>query len=115
MTDAATDATGPKSTRRRPDWAALAIAAALLAVAAIIALDSTRLGGAASYARIGPQTVPYVIALCLAGLGLWTLVEAIRRDFPEREPQELLPAMPPMVARLAVDGSMGKNRPWGRR
>jgi hypothetical protein len=32
----------------------------------------------------------------------------------EREPQLLLPVMPPMVARLAGDTSTGKNRPCGR-
>lgn len=80
-------------TRRRPDWAALAIAAALLVLAAVVALDASRLGGAASYARIGPQTVPYVIALCLAGLGIWAAIEAIRGDFPEREPQEARPVL----------------------
>jgi hypothetical protein len=29
----------------------------------------------------------------------------------ERAPQELLPAMPPMVQRVAVEGSTGKNQP----
>ncbi len=31
------------------------------------------------------------------------------------EPQELLPAMPPMVQRAWVEGSTGKNRSWPRR
>ena len=78
---------------RRPDGAALCIAAALAALAVLIAWDSSRLGGAASYARIGPQTVPYVIALCLAGLGVWTVLAAFRRDFPERDPQEARPVL----------------------
>ena len=30
-----------------------------------------------SKARIGPQTVPYLIAFCLAGLGIWTLIDFI--------------------------------------
>ena len=84
-----TEASGPTpSMKRRPDWPALCIAFALLAFAAIIALDASRLSGAASYARIGPQTVPIVIAICLALLGAWCAVEAWRGDFPEREPQE---------------------------
>lgn len=83
----------PNATRRRPDWAVLVIAAALIVLAAVVAVDASRLGGAASYARIGPQTVPYLIASCLAGLGVWTIIAAIRGDFPPREPQELRPVI----------------------
>lgn len=78
---------------RRPDRAALVIAAILLLLAAVIAWDASRLGGAAQYARIGPQTIPYVVAFCLAGLGLWTIFEAVRGDFPEREHQEVRPVL----------------------
>ncbi|RYE07770.1 MAG: tripartite tricarboxylate transporter TctB family protein [Hyphomicrobiales bacterium] len=82
-----------RKSERRPDRAALAIAAGLLVIAGVIAWDASRLGGTVQYARIGPQTVPYVIALCLAGLGLWTIVEALRGDFPEREKQETRPVL----------------------
>jgi putative tricarboxylic transport membrane protein len=78
---------------RRPDWAALCIAAALAGLAALIAWDTSRLGGAGSYARIGPQTVPYLVALGLAGLGAWTVLAAFRGDFPAREPQEARPVL----------------------
>jgi len=78
---------------RRPDRAALVIAAVLLVLAAIVAWDASRVVGGGQYARIGPQTIPYVIALCLAGLGVWTIFEAIRGDFPEREPQEAMPVL----------------------
>ena len=81
------------SHKRRPDRAALAIAAVLLVVAGTIAWDASHLSGVARYARIGPQTVPLVIALCFAGLGFWTILEAWRGDFPEREPQELRPVL----------------------
>lgn len=73
---------------RRPDWAALGIAVLLALIAALVAWDTSRLGGGGSYARIGPQTVPYVIALCLAGLSAWTVFAAFHHDFPERERQE---------------------------
>jgi len=79
--------------QRRPDWAALFIGIGLFAIAALVAFDASRLGGAASYARIGPQTVPYAIALVLAGLGLWTVIEAWRGDFPRRERQEIVPVL----------------------
>lgn len=77
--------------RRRPDWAALVIAAALLVLGVVVAWDASRLGTGGAYARIGPQTIPYVIAFCLGGLAVWTAIEAIRGDFPEREQQDLAP------------------------
>jgi putative tricarboxylic transport membrane protein len=85
--------TGPTVERRRADRAALLIAAAMFVLAAVVYWDSTRLGGVATYARIGPQLAPQVIALCLAGLGVWTLLAAFRGDFPPREPQELRPVL----------------------
>lgn len=88
-----TDESGHLPSRRRPDGAALIIAAALLVIAAVVFFDAGRYGNVASYARIGPQTVPYAIAACLAGLGIWTIFAAFRRDFPEREPQEMRPVL----------------------
>lgn len=79
--------------KRRPDRAALAIAIVLLTLAAVVALDASRVTGGGQYARIGPQTIPFVIAICLAGLALWTAIEAWRGDFPEREPQEFMPVL----------------------
>lgn len=87
------DTAGHRREKRRPDGAALIIAGLLLLIAAVIALDAGRFGNVASYARIGPQTVPYAIALCLAGLGVWTIFAAFRRDFPERESQEFRPVL----------------------
>jgi len=79
--------------KRRPDWAALCIAAMLAAIAALIAWDTGRLGAGGAYARIGPQTVPYAISVCLAVLAAWTVFEALRGDFPEREKQEFGPVL----------------------
>ena len=79
--------------RRRPDWAALTIAAGLLALAFLVAWDASRLGAGGADARIGPQTIPYVIAICLAGLAAWTVIAAYRRDFPEREQQDVAPVL----------------------
>ena len=81
----------PVTGKRRPDVAALVIAAALAVLGAVVALDASRLGAGGAYARIGPQTIPYAIAIGLGLLAVWTLVEAFRGDFPEREPQELRP------------------------
>ncbi|TWG92397.1 putative tricarboxylic transport membrane protein [Mesorhizobium sp. J18] len=79
--------------RRRPDRAGLVIAAGLAVLAAVIFWDAQRLGGVATYARIGPKTMPMVIGICLAALAVWTAIEAWRGDFPERERQNL----PPLV------------------
>jgi putative tricarboxylic transport membrane protein len=79
--------------KRRPDWAALIIAAVLLVLGIVVAWDASRIGGAAQYARIGPQTAPYAIAICLAGLAVWTAFESFRGDFPEREVQDAMPVL----------------------
>ena len=79
--------------KRRPDRAALIIAAGLIVLGGIVAWDASRLGTGGAYARIGPQSIPFVIAICLVGLGIWTVFEAWRGDFPEREPQELRPVL----------------------
>jgi putative tricarboxylic transport membrane protein len=108
-----------RNSERRPDRAALAIAAILLVLAAIVAWDAAHIGGAAQYARIGPQTIPYAIAIGLAGLGLWTIVEALRGEFPEREPQEARPVLW-IVGGLLATGLMfglvargfGERRLW---
>jgi putative tricarboxylic transport membrane protein len=76
---------------RRPDWAALAVAPVLVAIAAVIFFDVNRLEGGGGYSGIGPATVPEVIAFCLVGLAIWTVFEAFRGDFPEREHQEISP------------------------
>jgi putative tricarboxylic transport membrane protein len=82
-----------RSPERRPDRAALVIAAVLLVLAAIVAWDASRVVGGGQYARIGPQTIPYAIAIGLALLGVWTIIEALRGDFPERDPQEAMPVL----------------------
>ncbi len=79
--------------KRRPDRAAFIIAA-VLALAGIVTAWSTALAPeAAGYTAVGPKTVPYIIAACLFGLGLWTAVEAWRGDFPEREEQNINPIL----------------------
>ena len=82
-----------RNPERRPDRAALVSAAVLLVLAAIVAWDASRIGGGGAYARIGPQTIPYIIAICLAGLSFWTAIEAVQGVVPEREHQELRPVL----------------------
>jgi len=81
------------ATKRRPDWAALIIAVFLLAVAAVVFWDASHLKTIAQYDRIGPSTVPRVVAFGLFCLGIWTAFEAWRGDFPVREQQEVAPVI----------------------
>lgn len=81
------------SERRRPDRAALVIAPVLFVVAAVIWWDAGRLAEMSNYSRIGPATVPHVVAIGLALLAVWTAFEAWRGDFPEREPIEVKPVV----------------------
>ncbi|MBB3946012.1 putative tricarboxylic transport membrane protein [Rhizobium skierniewicense] len=78
-------------TKRRPDWAAFAIAVFLVAVAAVIFWDSARLASVTGYSPVGPATVPYAIGICLIGLAIWTAIEAWRNEFPTRDKQEMGP------------------------
>jgi putative tricarboxylic transport membrane protein len=70
---------------RRPDRAALVIAAALAVVAAVIFWKTRAMPVTAQYARVGPTTFPYVIAAGLFLLAVGTAVSAWRGGFPERE------------------------------
>lgn len=87
------EADNTSATKRRPDWAALVIAVFLIAVAAVVFWDATHLKMIAQYDRIGPSTVPKVIALGLFCLGIWTIIESWRGEFPEREHQEVAPVI----------------------
>ena len=79
--------------KRRPDRAAFIIAPVLFAVAIVIWWDAGRLAEMSNYSRIGPATVPHVVAIGLALLAVWTGFEAWRGDFPEREPIEVQPVV----------------------
>jgi putative tricarboxylic transport membrane protein len=70
---------------RRPDRAALVVAALLAALAALIFWQTRGMPVAALYARVGPTTLPYVVAACLAALAVGTAISAWRGGFPERE------------------------------
>jgi hypothetical protein len=83
----------PNLERRRPDRAALVIAAGLLVAAGVIFADTASMGTAASYARVGPKVFPYVVAAGLALLAVGTAVKAWRGGFPERERDELPPIL----------------------
>ena len=85
--------TDHQQAKRRPDRAALVIAAALAIVAVVIAWSTASHGAGANYARVGPTTFPYFVAAVFLGLSIWTAFEAFRGDFPEREHQEISPIL----------------------
>ncbi len=58
-----------------------------------MAWDALHLKTIAQYDRIGPATVPQVVAFGLFCLGIWTAFEAWRGDFPERDRQEVAPVI----------------------
>ena len=75
----------PSGAERRPDGAALVIALILAAVSAVIFYDTSRIGTAASYARIGPTAFPYAVAAGLLALSIGTAIKAMKAGFPARE------------------------------
>lgn len=79
--------------RTRVDRAGLVIAAALLLAGLGIGLATWSGGTIAMNTPVGPKTVPYVIAAAFLVLGAFTVIGALRGDFPEREPQH----WPPML------------------
>ncbi len=87
--------------RAAPDFAALVIGLILAVVAIAIAWSTTYGNDVTSYSPVGPKTVPYVFAAGLFALAVWTVVEAFRGGFPEREHQEIAP-MAWIIGGLAI-------------
>jgi putative tricarboxylic transport membrane protein len=74
----------PSSQERRPDRAALVIAAALAVLAAVVFWQTKAMPVTAQYARVGPTTMPYVMAGFLAVLAGGHVLMAFRHGLPER-------------------------------
>ena len=77
------DEAGQGSGKR--DMAGLAIAVALFVLAAIIVNDASGYVIRRSYAQFGPEIVPYLVAAGIAGLGILTVIMALRGQFETRE------------------------------
>lgn len=77
----------------RRDTAALIIAAGLALAAGIMLWDSSRLADLGGYSGVGPASVPRVVAFALLGLSGWTVLAALRGDFPERPEQRAAPVL----------------------
>lgn len=87
--------------KRRPDWAALAIAPVLAVIGIIMLIDAARMADLGGYAGVGPASAPKLVGYCLLGLAVWTVAAAFRRDFPKREHQDI-PAVLWIIAGLAL-------------
>ena len=77
--------TGSPNLSRRPDGAALVIAAILAIIAGVIIWQTGLMRVPPVQQRIGPTVFPYVIAGGLLLLTLGTLVSAVRGSFPARD------------------------------
>ncbi len=85
--------TGPGPDGGRPDKAALVIAAALAVLAGVVFWQTSIMPVTAQYARVGPTTVPYVVAAGLAALAVGTVVSAFRGGLPARERDDIGPIL----------------------
>ena len=83
--------TGSPSRERRPDGAALVIAAILAGLAIVIFWQTSQMRVPPIQARVGPTVFPNVIASGLALLSIGTVVSALRRGFPERSKDDYTP------------------------
>lgn len=73
------------SGERRPDVAALVIAALLAALSAVMFWKTSQMPVAGQYARVGPTTAPYVLAGFIALLAVGHVLTAFRHGLPPRE------------------------------
>ena len=85
--------TGSPNLSRRPDGAALVIAAILAIIAGVIIWQTGLMRVPPVQQRIGPTVFPYVIAGGLLLLSLGTLVSAVRGSFPARDRGSVAPML----------------------
>ena len=82
---------GSQQPQRRPDGAALVIAAILAGIAIVIFWQTSQMRVPPVQQRVGPTVFPYIVATGLALLAIGTLVSAMRRGFPERSKDDFAP------------------------
>lgn len=76
-----------------PDRAALVIAALLALVAVAIYWQTSGMRVAGQHTKVGPTTLPYLVAAALALLAVGHVFSAFRHGFPARDADRL----PPML------------------
>lgn len=83
--------TGPSHLSRRPDGAALVIAAILAVIAVVIFWQTAQMRLPPIQARVGPTVFPYIVATAMLVLSGGTVLSAFRHGFPAREKDNLGP------------------------
>jgi putative tricarboxylic transport membrane protein len=78
---------------RRPDVAALVIAALLAVLAAVVFFETRAMPVSGQYARVGPTTLPYAMAGFLALLAIGHVFAAFRHGVQDREADRLAPML----------------------
>lgn len=85
--------TGSSRPERRPDGAALVVAAILAGIAVVIFWQTAQMRVPPVQQRVGPTVFPYVVATGLALLAVGTVVSALRNGFPERSKDDFRPIL----------------------
>jgi len=83
----------PAPSSRRPDGAALVIAALLGGLAVIIFWQTRAMPVSGQYAKVGPTTLPYAMAGFLALLAIGHVFAAFRHGVQERDADRLGPML----------------------
>jgi len=83
----------PAVKERRPDGAALVVAAALAVLSITIFWQTRAMPVTAQYARVGPTTMPYVMSGFLAVLAIGHVLMAFRHGLPPREADRPAPML----------------------
>ena len=95
---------------RRPDGAAFAIGAALMAFGALLIREGGRIPNKQGYAGVGPGDVPWLVGWALVALGLATVWQGWRNPAPPRPKQQAVPLLwllGGMVVMVATIHSVG--------
>ncbi|ODT72186.1 MAG: C4-dicarboxylate ABC transporter [Pelagibacterium sp. SCN 63-23] len=83
--------TGSSKPERRPDGAALVIAAILAGIAIVIFWQTSQMRVPPVQQRVGPTVFPYIVASGLVLLAIGTVISALRNGFPERSKDDYRP------------------------
>lgn len=82
---------GNSNNARRPDRAALVIAAVLAGIAVVIFWQTSLMRVPPIQQRVGPTVFPYIVATGLLLLSVGTVFSAFRNGFPERGADDYRP------------------------
>jgi putative tricarboxylic transport membrane protein len=74
---------------RRPAWGDTAFGVAVLALAAIIAWETTLIPTNAIYAQVGPKVIPWLATVLLGALGVLLTLQGLRGGWEHEEPDGL--------------------------